>query len=91
MITASGVSPVRKPQPATVAVIAAVDPISSARSPKRFSRYVVAGLIAMLPTNTNSTTAPERTGLQPNASWNISVSRNGTAPTTIQYSEPPTQ
>ena len=57
---------------------------STGRKPKRFSSGVVAGLIAMLPTNRNSTSAPDLTGLQPNTVWKSSGSRNGTEPTTIQ-------
>ncbi len=49
----------------------------------------MAGLIPTLPAKMNSTTAPDFTGDQPNCVWNSSGSRNGAAPTTSQYSDPP--
>ncbi len=88
-ITAIGIAPVMNAH----ATIAAPSPhpaiSSSGRKPYRLRSGVVAGLIPMLPTNTKSTTRPDFTALQPSASWNISGSRNGTAPTAIQNSEPP--
>src|SRR6478672_9247087 len=45
---------------------------------------VVAGLIAMLPRKTASTTAPDLIGLQSNTVWNSSGSRKGTAPIASQ-------
>jgi hypothetical protein len=43
----------------------------------------------MFPANTKSTSAPERTALQPNTSWKSSGSRKGTVATATQKAVPP--
>ena len=62
---------------------------STVRKPKRLKSQVVAGLMAMLPTKTKSTTLPDLIALQPNTVWNSNGSRNGIAPTTSQNIELP--
>ena len=59
------------------------------RKPKRLKSQVVAGLMAMLPTKTKSTTLPDLIALHPKTVWNSSGSRNGIAPTTSQNIELP--
>src|SRR5215469_3362448 len=88
-ITASGVAAVVNPSAAITTAVTTVDVASTARNPNRLISGVVAGLIPTLPAKMNSTTAPDFTGDQPNRVWNSSGSRNGAAPTTSQYSDPP--
>src|ERR1700733_5014443 len=88
-ITAIGVAAEVNPSTATATVVPAVAASSTARNPNRLISGVVAGLIATLPANTNAVTAPDFTGDQPNWVWNISGSRNGTAPQTSQYAMTP--
>src|SRR5215469_14893025 len=88
-ISTIGVAAVVNPSTATATVVPAVAASSTARNPKRLISGVVAGLIPTLPTNTNAVTAPDFTGDQPNWVWNISGSRNGTAPQTNQYAMRP--
>ena len=59
------------------------------RKPKRLNSHVVAGLMAMLPTKTKSTTLPDLIALHPKTVWKSSGSRNGIAPTTSQNIELP--
>ena len=59
------------------------------RKPKRLNSHVVAGLMAMLPTKTKSTTLPDLMALHPKTVWKSSGSRKGIAPTTSQKSELP--
>src|SRR5215469_16250911 len=87
--TASGVAAVAKPSDATASVVPTVAASSTERNPNRLISGVVGGLIPTLPANTNAVTTPDFTGDQPNWVWNISGSRNGTAPQTSQYAMTP--
>src|SRR6202008_196994 len=88
-ITATGVDALVKPSAATITAVPRVEAISSGRKPNRLISGVVAGLIPTFPANTNAVTAPDFTGDQPNWTWNISGSRNGTAPQTSQNARTP--
>ncbi len=68
---------------------AAAEVMSTVRNPNRCRIGVVNGLIAMLPTNTPMTSMPERRGLQPKPSWNISARRKGAALIATRKKEPP--
>lgn len=88
-MTGSGVAAVVKPSAAITAAITRVEAASTARNPKRLISGVVAGLMPTLPAKMNRTTAPDFTADQPNSVCHSSGSRNGAAPTTSQYSDPP--
>src|SRR5580704_9396719 len=88
-MTGSGVAAVVNPSAAITTAMTTVEDTSTVRNPNRLISGVVAGLIPTLPTKTNAATAPDFTGDQPNFVCHSSGSRNGTAPTTSQYSDPP--
>ena len=88
-MTGSGVAAVVKPSAAITAAITSVEVTSMARNPNRLISGVVAGLMPTLPAKMNSTIAPDFTGDQPNSVCHSSGSRNGAAPTTSQYRDPP--
>lgn len=88
-MTGSGVLAVVKPSAAIDTAMMRVETMSTVRKPNRLISGVVAGLIPTFPAKMNRTTAPDFTGDQPNSVCHSSGSRNGPAPTTSQYREPP--
>src|ERR1700691_3224594 len=78
-ISAIGVALVKNAAPTMDADSVRQAASSTLRKPHRLTMKLVAGLIPMLPTKTNRTTAPDFTGDHPNTFWNSSVSMNGTA------------
>jgi hypothetical protein len=88
-MTAADVAAVSKPQAKIVAIASTPCQIKVRRNPNRPSTVFVAGFMPRLPANTASSSRPESSGLSPNASWNISGNRNGTALMAARNSTPP--